>query len=116
MRRPSLAFGALRALDPKTGERKWEFRRDNALFTAGALTTAADVLFTGVGGDFYSGDAAARLADRYFYALNARTGELLWQIALTGSVQSGPMTYSIDGKQYVALAGGNTLFAFALRE
>src|SRR5262249_48608927 len=48
---PSPAYGAMRAIDPLTGERKWEFRLDSAVFTAGTLTTASDLLFTGVEGD-----------------------------------------------------------------
>ena len=109
-------YGAMRAFDPRTGERKWEFVRKDAVFTSGALTTASDLLFTGVWGDSYSGDTAARLADGYFYALDALTGKLLWQMSLAGSVQSGPMSYSVGGKQYIAVAAGNTLFAFALRQ
>jgi alcohol dehydrogenase (cytochrome c) len=116
MQRPSPSYGALRAIDPRTGEKTWEFKKDDGMFYAGALTTASDLLFTGTSGDYYSGDEAARLADRYFYALNARTGEILWQTALTGSVLSGPMSYSVGGKQYIAVAAGNTLFAFALRQ
>jgi outer membrane protein assembly factor BamB len=77
---------------------------------------ASDLLFTGVWGDSYSGDTAARLADGYFYALDARTGQLLWQMALAGSVQGGPMSYAVGDKQYIAVAAGNTLFAFALRQ
>jgi alcohol dehydrogenase (cytochrome c) len=116
MPRPSPAYGAMRAFDPKTGERKWEFKRNDAVFAAGALTTASDLLFTGTWGDYSSGDVAARLADGYFYALDARTGQLLWQMSLPGSVQSGPMSYSVAGKQYITVAAGNTLFAFALRQ
>lgn len=115
-RRPSPSYGAIRAMDPKTGDQVWEFRRDNAVFYSGVLTTASDLLFSGVWGDFYAGDEAAALADRYFYCLDARTGELLWQIALGGSVEGGPMSYSVDGKQFIAVAAGNTLYAFALRE
>lgn len=114
-RRPSPSYGAIRAIDPKTGEQTWEFRRDDAVFESGVLTTASDLLFTGVWGDFYSGVKAAARADRYFYALDARTGELLWQFALAGSVQAGPMSYSVDGRQYIAVAAGDTLYAFALR-
>lgn len=114
-RRPSPSYGAIRAIYPKTGEQAWEFRRSDAVFQSGVLTTASDLLFTGVWGDFYSGDEAASRADRYFYALNARTGELLWQVVLAGSVQGGPMSYSVDGTQYVAVTAGNTLYAFALR-
>lgn len=106
----------MRAFDPRTGEKKWEFKKNDAMFPSGALTTASDLLFTGTSGDYYSGDAASRLTDGYFYALNARTGELLWQRDMAGSVQSGPMSYSVGGKQYIAVAAGNTLFAFALRQ
>ena len=113
---PSPAYGAIRALDPLTGERKWEFRRDSAVFTAGVLTTASDLLFTGVEGDDDAGEQASRLAEGYFYALDARTGELLWQMGLAGSVHSAPMTYSVKGRQFVTVAAGNTLFAFALRQ
>jgi alcohol dehydrogenase (cytochrome c) len=111
--RPRASYGAMRAFDPKTGDKKWEFKRDDAVFTAGALTTASNLLFTGVGGGSDTSDAA-RLIDRYFYALDARTGDLLWQTRLGGSVQSGPMSYAVAGKQYVAVAAGNTLFVFAL--
>jgi alcohol dehydrogenase (cytochrome c) len=115
-RRPSPSYGAMRAFDPRTGEKKWEFKKNDAMFPAGALTTASDLLFTGTSGDYYSGDAAAALTGGYFYALNARTGELLWQRDMAGSVQGGPMSYSVAGKQYIAVAAGNTLFAFALRQ
>ena len=111
------AYGAVRAFDPRTGEKKWEFKRNNAIFLgAGVLTTASDVLFTGVGGDDYSELAESRRADGYFYALNARTGQLLWQMALGGGISSAPMSYSVDGKQYIAVVAGNTLFTFALRQ
>jgi glucose dehydrogenase len=80
------------------------------------LTTASDLLFTGVEADNYSDPAAARLANGYFYGLDARTGEVLWQMGLAGAVQSGPMSYSVNGKQFIAVTAGNTLFAFALRQ
>jgi formylglycine-generating enzyme required for sulfatase activity len=94
----SPGFGAVRAFDPRTGEKVWEFKNDS--YFDGVLTTASDVLFAGT---------------RYLYALNARTGEFLWQTPLAGLSQSGPMSYSVDDKQYVAVTAGNTLFAFALR-
>lgn len=108
-------YGAIRAVDPVTGERKWEFRRNDSVFTSGILTTASNLLFTGASGDSNSERSAARLVDGYFYALSAQTGELLWQLALPGGVRGSPMSYSIDGKQYIAVSAGNTLFAFALR-
>lgn len=113
---PGPAYGALRAFDPATGEMKWEFKKNDAEFTSGALTTASGLLFTGTVGDTYSGAEAARLADGYFYALDARTGQLLWQTSLAGGVHGGPMSYSVNGRQYVAVAAGSTLFAFALRQ
>jgi alcohol dehydrogenase (cytochrome c) len=120
-------YGAVRAFDPITGDRKWEFKLNDAIFSGGVLTTTSDLLFTGVSGDFYSASGLtfgvprltpdpARLVDGYFYALDARTGEVLWRMSLAASVRSGPMSYAVDGKQYVTVAAGNTLFAFALRQ
>ncbi len=105
---------SVRAIDPQTGERKWEFKLNtgNSLHTfegwqtafgaAGILTTASDVLFTG-----------GREGD--FVALDGRTGKLLWKAILGGPMIMGPMTYSVDGKQYVAIDAGNSLFVFGLR-
>jgi alcohol dehydrogenase (cytochrome c) len=95
-------FGAVRALDPHTLERKWEFKM-NDITWAGVLSTASDLVFSGG-------------KEGYFFALDARSGELLWKIALGGQVNSGPMTYAVNGRQYVTIAAGNSLFAFALRQ
>jgi outer membrane protein assembly factor BamB len=91
------------AIDPATGDRKWTFRMYD-LTDSGILTTASDLLFTGG-------------RDGYFQALDARTGELLWKSSF-GSVQmlSGPITYEVEGRQYVATIGGNVLAAYALRD
>jgi alcohol dehydrogenase (cytochrome c) len=93
-------YSAVRALDPRTGERKWEFKMSEAT-DAGILTTASDLLFSGG-------------REGYFFALDARTGGLLWKVALGGQITMGPITYSVAGKQYVAAAAGNALFVFAL--
>ncbi len=50
-----------------------------------------------------------------FYALDARTGKKLWETNLGPSVSAGPMTYSVNGKQYVSIQGGTSLFTFALQ-
>jgi alcohol dehydrogenase (cytochrome c) len=92
----------IRALDAHTGEKKWEFKMSDVT-DGGILTTASDLLFSGG-------------REGYFFALNARSGELLWKVAVGGSVASGPMTYSVGGRQYVAVAAGNSLFTFALRQ
>jgi alcohol dehydrogenase (cytochrome c) len=69
---------------------------------SGVLTTASDLLFTGG-------------REGYFYALDARTGAQRWRASVGGEVASGPMTYSVDSKQYVAIAAGHDLFVFGLR-
>jgi len=101
LRTEAEGYGAILALDPLSGERRWEYKMVD--FTdAGVLTTASDLLFSG-----------GREGD--FYALDARTGALLWRFAAGGQVQSGPMTYAVGGRQYVAVNAGNALYAFALR-
>jgi alcohol dehydrogenase (cytochrome c) len=107
-------YSTVRALDPNTGEKKWEFKLNDG-WLKGVLTTASDLLFVGSTGDDYSPPEAARLADRYFFALDARTGDVRWRMALTGEIRSAPMSYSVDGKQYVAVSTAQTLFTFALR-
>jgi hypothetical protein len=47
--------------------------------------------------------------------LDARTGSLLFKAALGGELINGPITYSVDGKQYVAVAAGTSLFVYGLR-
>jgi glucose dehydrogenase len=66
------------------------------------LTTAGNVLFTGG-------------REGYVVALNASDGTLLWKSDLGGPMLMGPITYSVDGKQYVAMNAGNNLFVFGLR-
>ncbi len=93
--------GAVVAIDPHTGERKWTFPMHDVT-SSGILTTVTDVLFTGG-------------REGYFHALNARTGELLWKATLGGDIISGPITYEVDGKQYISVCAGRALFVFGLR-
>ena len=67
----------------------------------GIVTTASDLLFTGG-------------REGYLQALDARTGTLLWKQNLGAQMLNNPMTYAVNGKQYVAAMGGLTLFVFAL--
>ena len=113
---PGKSYGAVVAIDPRTGEKKWTFKRNDTWFSSGVLTTASGLLFGGVTGDVFSGPVAARLADGYCYALDARTGEVLWQMGLAGSVNGSPMSYAAGGTQYIAVTAGNFLFVFALRQ
>jgi alcohol dehydrogenase (cytochrome c) len=98
----AVSHGSVIAIDPQTGDRKWTYYMTDVT-DSGILTTASDVLFTGG-------------REGYFQALDARTGELLWKTNLGGQMAAGPMTYSVDGRQYVAIAAGHAVFAFALRE
>jgi alcohol dehydrogenase (cytochrome c) len=95
-------YGVVRAFDPRTLDQKWEFKM-NDITWAGVLSTAGDVVFSGG-------------REGYFFALDARTGALLWKIALGGQVNSGPMSYAVNGRQYVSVAAGTSLFSFALRQ
>jgi alcohol dehydrogenase (cytochrome c) len=95
-------YGAIRAFDPKTGDRKWDYKMTDVT-DSGILTTASDVLF--VGG-----------REGYFMALDARTGALLWKASVGGQVSSGPMSYSVGGKQYIAISAGSSLFVYGLRQ
>ena len=101
-RLPEEGHGAVQAFDPKTGNKKWEFKMTDVT-ESGILTTASDLLFSGG-------------REGYFFALDARTGALLWKANLGGSVSAGPMTYSVGSRQHVAVAAGNSLFVYALRQ
>jgi alcohol dehydrogenase (cytochrome c) len=92
--------GVVLAIDPQTGQSKWRFEQFD-VSDSGILTTASDLLFTGG-------------REGYFQTLDARTGKLLWKVNLGAQIVSGPITYQVDGKQYVAVISGLTLTTFAL--
>jgi alcohol dehydrogenase (cytochrome c) len=92
--------GALRALDPRTGEMKWEFKYYSAPW-GGALSTA--------GGLVLAGDMEGN-----FSAFDARTGANLWHLQTGSAIWTSPMSYSVDGKQIVVIASGSALFALGL--
>jgi len=92
--------GALRAIDPLTGERKWEFKHPTPSW-AGVLSTAGGVVFSGAN-------------EGTMFAVDSRSGRELWRYESGAPVYAAPITYLLDGRQYVALAAGTTLTAFAL--
>ncbi|MES1255547.1 MAG: PQQ-dependent dehydrogenase, methanol/ethanol family [Acidobacteriota bacterium] len=98
----AVGSGAIMALDATTGKLKWKFPLHDGN-ESGILTTASDVLFAGTN-------------DGYFQAMDARSGTLLWKTILGGQVVNGPITYEIDGKQYVATISGLSLCVFGLHE
>jgi alcohol dehydrogenase (cytochrome c) len=100
---PQGTFGALRAIDPATGQRKWEFQYPSP-GTAGVLTTASGLALTG--------DDTGNVL-----ALESRTGKLLWHYQMGATVHgTSPITYMLGSRQYVLVPAGATLVAFALPE
>jgi alcohol dehydrogenase (cytochrome c) len=95
-------YAAVRALDPQTGKKVWDFPMAD-MSESGLLTTASDVLFSGN-------------REGHFFALDAKTGKLLWSRNLGGQVIASPITYTVNGKQRIAIAAGTSLFTFSLSE
>jgi alcohol dehydrogenase (cytochrome c) len=95
-------FSSIIAMDPKTRQRKWTFRMAAPSTEGGVLTTASNVLFAGG-------------RNGQFIALDARDGKLLWETNLGPSVSAGPMSYMVNGKQYVSVQCGMSLYTFALK-
>jgi alcohol dehydrogenase (cytochrome c) len=94
-------YAAVRAIDPATGDRKWEFKFLN-MSTAGLLTTASGLIF--------SGDSEGNLL-----ALDSRSGKLLWRYQMGATLHgTSPVTYMLDGRQHILVPAGTTLTAWAL--
>ena len=91
---------AIRAIDPRTGDIRWEFPLQPRA-SAGVLTTAGDLVFSGG-------------VDGYFFALDAVSGRELWHIQLGARVHTAPISYAVDGRQYVTITAGNVVFTFGL--
>ena len=97
-----VGHASLKALDPRTGEEVWEFEQFD-VSDSGMLTTATDLLFTGG-------------REGYIHALDATSGELLWKKNLGGQIVVAPITYMVDGIQYLSFISGHVLASFALPE
>jgi outer membrane protein assembly factor BamB len=96
-------FSSIIALDPSSGDRRWTFRLSAPSTEGGVLTTQSNMLFAGG-------------RNGQFVALDARDGKLLWETSLAqSSVSAGPMTYMVNGKQYVSIQCGPALFTFTLK-
>ena len=83
--------GRLAAVSASTGQVLWTYDQRAAM--GSVLTTAGGLVFAG---DLY----------RYFRAFDAETGEVLWKLPLSGPVSGYPISYAVDGKQYVAIGVG----------
>jgi outer membrane protein assembly factor BamB len=83
------------AINVDSGKVVWQYKAKQPLI-GGALVTAGDLVFMGEG-------------DGYFNAFDARSGTRLWQFSVGAGVNAPPITYSVKGIQYVAVAaGGNS--------
>jgi alcohol dehydrogenase (cytochrome c) len=91
----------VQAIDPETGKPQWKFELTQNSLQAGVLATAGGVVFAGS-------------REGNFIALDARTGKPLWSFQAGSDVTSSPMSYSIDGKQFVAISTAGALYSFAL--
>jgi alcohol dehydrogenase (cytochrome c) len=93
--------GAVVAVDPATGNTRWRFEMVHAP-SGGMLATAGGLVFTADGFG-------------YLIALDARTGKPVWRFQTGSGIAAPPISYSLDGKQYIAVAAGRTVMAFAVR-
>ena len=96
------ARGTLTAIDVSTGEIRWQTQTVERMLGTGTMATAGDLLFYGE-------------QQGLFHAADARTGQILWTARTGGRVRAPPITYEIDGRQYVAIAAGGALFTYALK-
>jgi len=100
-RDPSMKY--LRAIDIETGAVKWEIAQ-----TGPAERNYSGVLATSAGLVFYGETSGG------FAAVDAATGATLWHFETGGYFKASPMTYSVNGRQYVAIASGANILSFAL--
>ena len=93
----------IKAIDPDTGKTVWDFKLFQGSLGNGVLATAGGLLF-----------ASSR--DGNVIALDAKTGKRLWHYQTGGNHSASPISYAIDGRQYLALTAGNVLYSFSLPE
>ncbi len=97
----------IKAIDPETGETKWEYKISRGLAGGcmGCWRRRANVVFAATGEE--QPDRARR----------RRTGAALWHYYLTGATMAAsPMSYAVDGRQFIAISAGGVLYSFALPE
>ena len=86
-------YGVLQSIDMQNGKVLWEVRRRQT-FNMGVLTTAGGLLFTGA-------------MDRQFLAYDQKTGKEVWRTGVSDIPNASPITYSVNGKQYIAIVTGH---------
>ena len=92
----------LKAIDIQTGKTAWEIPDiGGGILGSGLMVTAGGLI---IYGDGYGAVVAA----------DAENGKLLWHFNTGQSFKAGPMTYMVDGKQYIGMTAGSTIMAFGL--
>ena len=91
----------VKALDSRTGEQLWKFSTTRSTSSAGVLGTRGGVVF-------------AATAEGQFMALDAKTGKPLWNFRVGVPITASPISYAVDGQQFVAVSAGNMVYNFAL--
>lgn len=96
-----VATAGVMAIDPDTGTVKWRYRIAQATLGGGVLATGGGLVFAATG-------------DGNLIALNSKTGAPLWHFQTGARIGASPMSYSVDGHQFVAISAGSVLYSFAL--
>ena len=91
------------ALDVQTGRKLWTFPVARLTLQAGVVATRGEVVF-------------AATSEGNLLGLDARTGQALWHFQTGATIAASPISYSVEGTQFVAIAAGNTLYSFAVPE
>ena len=98
-----VASSGVMAIDIETGEVKWRYPISRTSLGGGVLATGGGLVFAGAG-------------DGNVIALDSKTGTLKWRFQTGGRIGASPMSYAVDGKQFVAISAGSVLYSFALPE
>lgn len=96
------AWGSVRALEVSTGKTVWDFKLPSPPW-GGVLSTAGGLVFGGSN-------------EGNVFALDARSGQALWQFQAGGAIRANPISFAVDGRQHVAIASGRAFVVFALEE
>jgi PQQ-dependent dehydrogenase (methanol/ethanol family) len=93
----------IKAIDPETGKTMWDVKLTRGSLNDGVMATAGGVLF-------------AASQEGNLLALDATNGKELWRFETGGNMAASPMSFAVDGRQYVAIAAAGALYCFALPE
>jgi alcohol dehydrogenase (cytochrome c) len=97
----SVSDQGIKAIDSKTGAMVWKFSTTRGSNSSGVLATRGGVVF-------------AATPEGQFIALDAKTGKPLWHFRTGVAITASPISYAVDGQQFVAVSAGNMVYSFAL--